>query len=332
MKKLKWYLVGLLAPIIMVGGITSILFFSFMSGDEDMSLSINGGCVISDGSYNGATIDTLLQDAGAFKGKRGAFETVAKKYKIDPILMIAISLHETGWGKSDAVLYHNNPSGQMRGGTIIHFNTLEEGLDMTGQTINNLWNERGLNTIEKLGSAYAPIGALNDPTGLNQHRVPTITKFVQQMGGLSGSCNDSFTASDKGFIMPVENPILTSGYVERVNPVTGMAESHKGLDFGQPFGSEVRAVADGQVIISQYDGVPVSGYGMAVLIKHSDTLYTLYGHQSKLNVAVGENVKQGQVIGLIGSTGQSSGPHLHFEVRLSMYGDFQNPVNYLPLN
>lgn len=332
MKKwIKWVVISSLPVLIGVGSVfTLVTMLSTMGGQDNAP--IISGCVVSSGSYDEKAIDTFLEDAGAFRGKRTAFEHVAKKYNVDPILMIAISIHETGWGKSPAVVDHNNPSGQMIGSTIIHFNTLEEGLDMTGQTLNNLWNERGLNSIEKLGTAYAPIGASNDPTGLNANWVPATTKFVQQMGGLGGNCNETVTASDEGFILPVDNPIITSGFINRVNPVTGLAESHKGLDFGQSTGTPIKAVADGQVVISQYDGAPVSGYGMCVIIKHSDGLYTLYAHQSKLNVSVGENVRQGQTIGHVGSTGQSTGPHLHFEVRLSMYGDYQNPESYLPLS
>ncbi|MGM0208467.1 hypothetical protein IGI96_002987 [Enterococcus sp. DIV0421] len=182
-----------------------ILVLGVVSGGNETKVAgdLGSGCSVITGSYNADLVDSVLKDAGAFAGQRTAFEYVGKKYNVDPILLIAISLHETGWGKSAAVINHNNPSGQMKGSTIIHFATLEEGLDMTGQTLNNLWNERGLNTIEKLSSAYAPIGAANDPTGLNVYWVPTVTSMIEQLGGLSGGvtgggCTSTIQVSSAG--------------------------------------------------------------------------------------------------------------------------------------
>lgn len=189
-------------PIAIFIGSFFILVLGVVSGGNETKIAgdIGSGCSVITGSYNADLVDSVLKDAGAFSGQREAFEHVGKKYNIDPILIMAISIHETGLGKSAAVMNHNNPSGQMIGSTIIHFDTLEEGLDMTGKTLNNLWNERGLNTIEKLGSAYAPIGAANDPTGLNVHWVPTVKKFIELLGGLSGGCvaNNQTEVSTKG--------------------------------------------------------------------------------------------------------------------------------------
>lgn len=171
--------------IILIFVLALFMCFGIASQNESSSDGVN--CTAS-GEIDTKKIDDTLSKAGAFSGQREAFVKVAEKYKIDPILMIAISIHETGWGKSQAVMLHNNPSGQMIGSEIIHFDSLEEGLDMTGKTINNLWNERGLNTLEKLGSAYAPIGAANDPTGLNVNWVPTIAKFIEELGGMTTAC------------------------------------------------------------------------------------------------------------------------------------------------
>ena len=191
-------------PIAIFIGSFSILVLGVVSGGNETKIAgdLGSGCSVITGSYNADLVDSVLKDAGAFSGQREAFEHVGKKYNIDPILIMAISIHETGWGKSAAVMNHNNPSGQMIGSTIIHFDTLEEGLDMTGKTLNNLWNERGLNTIEKLGSAYAPIGAANDPTGLNTYWVPTVTNMIEKLGGLSGgysgNCNPVVQVSSAG--------------------------------------------------------------------------------------------------------------------------------------
>lgn len=88
---------------------------------------------------------------------------------------------------------------------------------------------------------------------------------------------------------------------------------HNGLDMHGNAGDPIRAAADGKVIFAGVKG----GYGNAVMIDHGGGMVTLYAHQSKLLVKEGERVKAGDVIGLIGSTGLSTGPHLHFEVRLN---------------
>lgn len=134
------------------------------------------------------------------------------------------------------------------------------------------------------------------------------------------------------FIVPVDNPQISSGFVDRINPVTGLPESHKGLDFAQPIGDNIKASQDGEVVVAQFDGQPVQGYGKCTILKHSDGTFTLYAHQSEQLVSVGDQVKQGQVIGKVGSTGQSTGPHLHFEIRKSYLGGQINPAPELGIN
>ena len=99
---------------------------------------------------------------------------------------------------------------------------------------------------------------------------------------------------------------------------------HTGIDIATAFGTPIRAAADGQVINTGFSSY---GYGLHVIVSHNPQLATLYAHMSKLAVAQGQVVKQGQVLGYEGSTGNSTGPHLHFEVRIN--GDFVNPLGYL---
>ena len=105
---------------------------------------------------------------------------------------------------------------------------------------------------------------------------------------------------------------------------------HTGVDIGVGLGTPVSAAADGVVVLAGTNvvGGHVVGYGTYVVIAHGGGLYTLYGHLSKLGVAAGDHVRAGQVIGLSGSTGNSTGPHLHFEVRMG--ADPVDPVPYLP--
>jgi murein DD-endopeptidase len=96
----------------------------------------------------------------------------------------------------------------------------------------------------------------------------------------------------------------------RVNPVTGRIAPHKGVDFALPIGTPVLAVGDGEVIVSKRSG----GAGNYVAIRHGRQYMTRYMHMQKLLVKPGEKVKRGERIGLSGSTGRSTGPHLHFEI------------------
>ena len=102
-----------------------------------------------------------------------------------------------------------------------------------------------------------------------------------------------------------------SGYGYRTHPIFGTQRLHAGVDIGAPTGQSIIAAAAGRVVSAGWRG----GYGLAVVIDHGGGLATLYAHQSRLHVGSGEVVSAGQQIGEIGSTGQSTGPHLHFEVR-----------------
>ncbi|MEO1561405.1 MAG: peptidoglycan DD-metalloendopeptidase family protein [Cyanobacteria bacterium J06632_19] len=116
---------------------------------------------------------------------------------------------------------------------------------------------------------------------------------------------------------------ISSPYGWRSHPVLGQGRLHTGIDFAANYGSTIRAADSGTVIYSGWYG----GYGKTVIINHGKGITTLYAHSSKLYVKSGETVKRGQAISAIGSTGLSTGPHLHFEVRKN--GRPVNPANYL---
>jgi murein DD-endopeptidase MepM/ murein hydrolase activator NlpD len=107
---------------------------------------------------------------------------------------------------------------------------------------------------------------------------------------------------------------MSSGFGSRVDPVTGKKGAfHKGLDFAAPGGTNILASREGTVIASQW----FSGYGNAVIIDHGGGVWTLYAHMKSRSVSTGDAVKQGELIGKVGSTGKSTGNHLHFEVRVN---------------
>lgn len=123
--------------------------------------------------------------------------------------------------------------------------------------------------------------------------------------------------------MPVEGVRLTSDYGLRFHPVLGGRRQHKGVDLAGPVGTPVHATADGSVSKAEW----FSSYGLYVSLEHGGDLQTRYGHMSRLNVAAGQQVRKGDIIGYIGSTGRSTGPHLHYEVRVA--GQAVNPIPYM---
>ncbi|WP_085998820.1 M23 family metallopeptidase [Novosphingobium sp. Rr 2-17] len=134
-----------------------------------------------------------------------------------------------------------------------------------------------------------------------------------------------------GFILtpsiPSRNPLaretMTSSFGMREHPILGGRRQHKGIDLAAPVGTPIYATADGTISRASW----FSGYGLYVSIEHGGNMETRYGHMSRLNVAEGQMVHKGDVIGFVGSTGNSTGPHLHYEVRVA--GEAVNPIPYL---
>ncbi|WP_328755409.1 M23 family metallopeptidase [Geomonas propionica] len=109
--------------------------------------------------------------------------------------------------------------------------------------------------------------------------------------------------------LPVQG-VITSGYGMRHDPIDGHQRHHNGVDIAVPTGTSVKAIAAGRVIESAAHG----GYGNLVTIQHADGMVSMYGHNSQLEVRVGDQVEAGQTVALSGSTGRSTGPHVHFEL------------------
>lgn len=124
-------------------------------------------------------------------------------------------------------------------------------------------------------------------------------------------------------IMPLQDAKLTSGYGIRTHPVLGGRRKHKGIDLAAPSGTPIYATADGIIDRAEW----FSSYGLFVEIDHGAELETRYAHMSRLAVAEGQRVSKGDLIGYVGSTGRSTGPHLHYEVRVS--GVAVNPIPYM---
>ncbi|WP_083650758.1 M23 family metallopeptidase [Azonexus hydrophilus] len=123
--------------------------------------------------------------------------------------------------------------------------------------------------------------------------------------------------------LPVKNAVFGSGFGYRNDPFAGLRSRHDGLDFSAPTGTPVVAAADGVVLTASWH----PEFGNMIDIDHGDGLQSRYAHLSQLDVAESKIVRRGEKIGAVGSTGRSTGPHLHFEVR--MFGVPQNPAAFL---
>ena len=137
----------------------------------------------------------------------------------------------------------------------------------------------------------------------------------------SGVSGDGVAYGNFIWPSPVSNHV-TSRYGTRLHPIYHTYRTHNGIDIGASYGSNVLAADGGKVTTASYN----SSYGYYIIINHGNGTSTLYAHMSKLLVSAGTTVSQGQVIGLVGSTGISTGPHLHFEVYVN--GSRTNPLNY----
>jgi len=161
----------------------------------------------------------------------------------------------------------------------------------------------------------------NYVTGL-EHISQEMENKLQSMIKSRGAALGPIIPGTGRFIWPVSGPI-TSPFGYRTHPVTGTTRFHSGFDIGVDQGTPIRCADNGVVIVADWYG----GYGNCVIVQHDNNLSTLYGHQSRMLVKHGDTLMQGQVLGEVGSTGMSTGPHLHFEVRQN--GTPVDPGGYL---
>lgn len=151
-------------------------------------------------------------------------------------------------------------------------------------------------------------------------RFTRLADALQRMESMKHALNSVPTS------MPAAIMLMSSGFGYRHDPFTGAGAMHGGLDFKGPIGTPILAAADGVITYA----ARMSGYGNCIEITHANGLVTRYAHLSGFNVSLGQNVSRGIQIARMGSTGRSTGPHLHFEVRLD--GVAVNPQNFLEAN
>lgn len=138
-----------------------------------------------------------------------------------------------------------------------------------------------------------------------------------------GSVSTSFVPTASGYIWPVSSHTISSEFGYRTDPINGTTSYHSGLDIAASSGTPIAAIADGQVAWSYYS----SSAGNWIGIDHGNGVYSVYMHCSLSAVSAGDVVSQGQTIGYVGSTGRSTGPHLHLSIRLN--GEYVDPHQYV---
>ncbi|WP_328806633.1 M23 family metallopeptidase [Novosphingobium aerophilum] len=173
---------------------------------------------------------------------------------------------------------------------------------------------------EEFRTLFSSWQSLDQGAARTQLVAPALNGGSRIGGVIPGFSNETVSIPS---LVPVEGVKLTSDFGMRWHPVLGGRRAHKGVDLAAPAGTPIRASADGVVERADW----FAGYGLYVALEHGGQIETRYGHMSRLNVAAGQRVRKGDVIGYVGSTGRSTGPHLHYEVRIA--GEAVNPVPYL---
>lgn len=180
-----------------------------------------------------------------------------------------------------------------------------------------------MQAIEELNASSAQVSAmLKERQAARAAAAAAAAAAAQTSAGQGQGASDNWVQGTGQLGWPVSGEI-TSPYGYRVHPIWGTTIYHSGIDIGVDEGTPVHAADGGVVVWSGWMG----GYGYAVVIDHGNGLSTLYGHNSELAVDEGQSVAKGQVISYAGSTGNSTGPHVHFEVRVN--GDPVDPMGYL---
>jgi len=179
---------------------------------------------------------------------------------------------------------------------------------------------------EKEAAVVTSITARKDQFSAELDRLEAESARLREQFGGGG------TGTAPGQLLRPVNAPITSGFGPRTHPITGVVRNHNGVDFGAGHGTPIKAAASGTVVTVVTGCVQGSfscggGFGNYVIVSHGGGLQTLYAHQSSVAVGTGSQVNGGQVIGSVGSTGASTGAHLHWEVWLN--GSAVNPMNYL---
>ena len=212
--------------------------------------------------------------------------------------------------------------------------SMEEATQAKQASVETLMNEKTaeLESYEaQIDSAENEISEYEKDIKAQEEKIQAIEAEIRRQeeearkkAEAEGKKYNTVSIGDISFIWPCPSSSrITSPFGGRESPTAGASTNHQGVDIGAPSGSDILAAAAGEVIISTYS----YSAGNYIMINHGGGVYTVYMHCSQLLASVGQQVKQGEVIAKVGSTGYSTGPHLHFGIRTG--GKYVNPLNYV---
>jgi len=263
-------------------------------------------------NYGRSMIQSLINGINSKVGNAGG--------AVDNLVSVLIDKFKTGLGiHSPSTIMYEIGANIMQGMlNALSDSELVQFAEKICQDLKSAFDMGDLDIIATLKAMGPDVGALFAKAGIS-------------LG--TGSMGSGTYMGEGGLLWPSDSRDITSWFGNRPSPGAGGSTNHGGLDIGAPMGAPIYAAGDGYVSQAGWYG----GYGNAVTLDHGNGLSTLYGHMSAILTAMGQIVKQGQVIGLVGSTGNSTGPHLHFEVMQngnkidpgSLFG-FARGTRYLP--
>src|SRR5262249_47088963 len=226
----------------------------------------------------------------------------------------------------DSVLTRlQNSLDQVEGRQMAALSSYEDGMESRVRRMRGVINDLGLDVAQlEAATPRAPMGGPFVPLKLS----PEAGAFERQLYRINVTRAQMERLNRTMALVPYRKPVIgeiefTSGFGVRSDPFLGRPAMHTGLDFRASMGDPVRATANGKVVSAGWSG----GYGRMVEVDHGNGLSTRYGHLSEIDVKIGDVVKIGQVIGEVGSTGRSTGPHLHYETRID--GEAVDPQKFL---
>ena len=332
-KGVGWAIAAILSPVIVVVALLCVLGSGAVSHNISAAqLCFQGGEIPADvpAEYrvcveqtraSFAELDEIIADIQSNMDEGNSLDSTRVK-------AVFFSLYFGGEAPPLAQFAHCFASSETRTETVTEKD--EDGNDIEVERIYNVFVP-----IEDMAKVYANLAAslgveITEEQKTNADSVYSLNKYGYPTAGGGGSFDGAdvpYVGAD-GFCSPVGanwRSIVTSEFGGRIDPITGRWDGgHTGIDLAVSAGTPIRAALPGTVRVAKYD----SSYGYYVTIGHEGGLITLYGHNSRLLVSPGQTVRAGDVISLSGSTGRSTGPHLHFEVRVN--GQRTNPRYYLP--